>query len=80
MPPGKIEMFIGWDPGQQTFYFQGYDWNQPEQDNPVLWLGALPPYYPDLDGLLAELKPFELPADIRRELLEDQRLNRTDHG
>jgi hypothetical protein len=26
----KMELWIGWDPGLETFFLQGYDWNKPE--------------------------------------------------
>jgi hypothetical protein len=76
----KMELWIGWDPGLNTFFFQGYDWEKPEEDNPVLWLGAMPPYFKAIDALmhrLAELgAKIDLPADLRLELEADQRLNR----
>jgi hypothetical protein len=76
----KIELWIGWDPGLDTFFFQAYDWDQPEEVNPVIWLGAAPPYFQTIDALLADLAriggKLHLPEGLREELEEDQRLNR----
>jgi hypothetical protein len=76
----KMELWIGRDPGLETFFFQGYDWEKPEADNRVIWLGALPPHFKTIDALLAHLKDeigleLDLPADLREELEMDQQLN-----
>jgi hypothetical protein len=76
----RKELWIGWDAGLETFFFQSYDWEKPEADNPVIWLGAMPPYFKTIDALLAHLKAemgleLDLPDDLREELEMDQRLN-----
>lgn len=76
----RFEAFIGWDPSLHMFFFQGYDHDKREEDNPVLWLGAMPPFYPELDDLLAQVPNFKISRKMLEELLKDKLFDRLDHG
>jgi hypothetical protein len=74
----KHEVWVGWDRPLQTYFCQVYDTKLPEDENPILWLGAdRPRQVREPDGLVRALKPYaELSPAIIRTLFADQEQGR----
>jgi hypothetical protein len=84
VPPGWSATFsfaIGWDVPLDTFFAQVIDTSISEDDDRVIvWVGAMPPYYRDLDAMLWEVNgriAGRLPAvallgDMRATLIKDR--------
>ena len=79
--PGHLSFAVGWDPAVQTYFAQVMDYSISHDDDCViLWLGALPPHYTDVEALMRELNrrplgrlhPVVLTETMRRELIRDR--------
>ncbi|BAO92698.1 hypothetical protein [Caballeronia cordobensis] len=49
------DCFIGWDDGLKTYFFQSGNVSNRETGQPLIWLGAKPQQYQDLDDFLSDL-------------------------
>jgi hypothetical protein len=79
--PAHTSFAVGWDPPLGTFFAQVIDHSIGEDDDPVLvWVGALPPYFRDLDkvmrivndGVRGRLPPVALPTELGDRLIRDR--------
>ena len=72
----KHEVVVGWDAPLNTFFVQVYDHSiENEDEQLVIWEGAMPPRIHNLDFVVATVKPFtpspHIPADVLKNLLRD---------
>jgi hypothetical protein len=68
------EVWVGWDPPLRTFFVQVLS---PNDDDPILWAGALPQELPTLENLVTALGSHgTIPAALLATLSADQAANR----
>jgi hypothetical protein len=79
--PDHISFAVGWDPALDTYFAQVMDYSISRDDGCVIvWLGAMPPHYTDIDALMQQLNrrilgwlyPVTLTAMMRAKLIRDQ--------
>jgi hypothetical protein len=70
------EVWVGWDPPLRTFFGQVYDPDRDEDENPVLWVGANPPWLREPSELAAAMEGYVvLGADTLWQLAADKVAN-----
>jgi hypothetical protein len=79
--PDHTSLTVGWDRPLDTFFAQVMDSSIPEDDDRVIvWLGAMQPYFSDVDTLMqtlnhcipGRLQPVALTPAMRSTLIEDR--------
>lgn len=66
-------VFVGWDQPLRSFFGQVYDPNLAEDDNPVHWVGAEPPWLHTVDALADAMRSYAtLPLPLRAMLCAEK--------
>lgn len=64
---------VGWDPPLGSFFAYVADTRLDEEENPILWVGAGPPYVADVADLAKALQDHAvLSEQMRQQLAVDQ--------
>ena len=75
LPPrwsAHMEFAVGWDPALETYFAQVMDHSlNRDDDGVIVWLGAMPPHYHDIDELMCAVN------DQIRDMLPEIRLTKT---
>lgn len=84
--PAHTSFAVGWDPPLRTFFAQVIDDSISQDDDRVLvWVGALPPYFQDIDEVMrivndrirGRLPPVTLTTKRRARLIRDRERDET---
>ena len=85
LPPGwstDYSFAVGWDRPLETFFAQVMDYSVSQDDDCVIvWVGALPPYFADVDATMqvvngrirGRLPAITLTREMRERLIRDRR-------